>query len=134
VGYGLVLPAVLRVRRLLSLLLSALPDLRVLRVVQPADRRLRTQRRGLRPLRWRRCGCSLQPPHRHLCAWRGGLWALWLARRGASVQPTHGNLRADAPGIERVWKLGFDGRAARGRLGSNQSVYEPTDGSHHTDD
>src|SRR4029453_14115167 len=133
VGYGLVLPAVLRVRRLLSLLLSALSDLRVLRVVQPADGRLRAQRRSLRPLRWRRRGRSLQPPHRNLCAWRSGLWALWLARRGASVQPTHGNLRADAPGIERVWKLGFDGCTTRRRLGKNKSVHQQTDGNHHTD-
>ena len=46
VGHGLVLPAVLRLRRLLSVLLPALPDLRLLGLVQPVDRRLRAQRRA----------------------------------------------------------------------------------------
>ncbi len=59
VGLGLVLPAVLGLRRLLSVLLPAFPDLRVLGLVQPVDRRLWTQRRHLRTVRRRRGGCSL---------------------------------------------------------------------------
>ena len=48
VGLGLVLSPVLRIWWLLSVLLPALPDLRVLSLVQPADGRLRAQRRRLR--------------------------------------------------------------------------------------
>ena len=44
VGHRLLLPAVRRLRRLLPVLLSVLSDLRLRRVVQPVDRRVRTRR------------------------------------------------------------------------------------------
>ena len=43
-GTGWYYPPVLGIRRLLSVLLRAFPDLRLLRLVQPMDRRVRTQR------------------------------------------------------------------------------------------
>ena len=129
-GIGLVLPAVLGLRRLLSVLLPALPDLRILGLVQPVDRRLRAQRGGLRSVRRRRRRRPLQPAHRHLRARRGGVRAVRRARRRAGLQPAHRHLRGDAPGIERVRQLGIDGRAARRRLGQDQSLHEPTDRDH----
>ena len=84
-GTGLVLPAVLRLRRLLSVLLPALPDLRVLGVVQPVDGRLRAQRRGLRAVRRRGRRGPLQPAHRHLRTRRRCLRTLRGTRGRASL-------------------------------------------------
>ncbi len=81
-GYGGVLPV----------LLPALPDLRLRRLLQPVDRRLRPRRGGLRPVRRRRRGGALQPEDRHLLARRGGLGTLRRARRRR--RPT---TRAPAP-------------------------------------
>ncbi len=113
VGLGLVLPAVLGIRWLLSLLLPAFPDLRLLGLVQPVDRRLRAERRRLWTVRRRRRRRALQPAHRNLCARRSGLWSIWRARRRAGLQPSHRHLRADAAGLQRLWQLGLDVRAAR---------------------
>ncbi len=126
-GSGWSLPAVLGIRRLLSLLLSALSDLRVFGLVQPADRRLRPQCQRLRSIWRRRRRRALQPAHRHLCPWRGRLGPVRRARRGACLQPAHRHLRRYAPGVERLRQLGLDGGAARRRLGQDQSLHEPPD-------
>ena len=126
-GSGWSLPAVLGIRRLLSLLLSSLSDLRILGLVQPADRRLRPQRRCLRSLRRRRSRRALQPAHGHLRPWRGGLRPVRRPRRGAGLQPAHRHLRADPAGLQRLWQLGLDRRAARRRLGKDQSLHQPPD-------
>ncbi len=56
------------------------------------------------------------------------------ARRRARLQPAHRRLRRDASGIERLRKLGIDGRAARRRLGQDQSLHEPADRDDDADD
>ena len=133
-GLRLVLPALLGIRGVLSLLLRALPDLRVFRLVQPVDRRVRTQRGGVRALRRRRRRRPLQPAHRNLRARRGGLWPVRRARRGAGVQPAHRYLRLDPAGIERLRQLGLDRRAARRRLGEDESLHQPADRHHDAHD
>ena len=74
-------------------LLPALPELRLRRLVQPVDRRLRPRRRGLRSVRRRRRRRALQPADRHVLARRRGLRSLRRARRGAGLQPAHRHLR-----------------------------------------
>ena len=133
-GSGLVLPAVLRLRRLLPVLLRALSDLRLFRLVQPADGRLRTQRRRLRTVRRRRRRRALQPAHRHLRARRRGVWTVRRSRRGQRLQSAHRRLRDDASGIERLRQLGIDRRAARRRLGQDQPLHEQPDRQHHAHD
>ena len=91
-GTRLVLPAVLRLRRLLPVLLPALPDLRLSALVQPVDRRLRPRRRRVWPVRRRRRRRALQPADRHLRARRRGLRSVRRARRRR--RPT---TRAPAP-------------------------------------
>ena len=105
----------------------SLSDLRILGLVQPADRRLRPQRRHLWSLRRRRSRRALQPAHGHLRPWRGGLRSVRRARRGAGLQPAHRHLRADPAGLQRLWQLGLDRRAARRRLGEDQSLHQPPD-------
>ena len=111
-GLGLVLSAILRVWRLLSILLPVLPDLRVLRLVQPLYRRVWPQRRGIRTVR--RCGYwrALQPSHWHLRSRCRRLRSLWRSGRGASLQPADWHVRRDTTGIERLRKLGIDLRSA----------------------
>ena len=70
VGHRLVLPAVRVVRRLLSGLLPVLSDLRIRRLVQPVDRRLRPRRGVVRTVRRRGSRGALQPVDRHLRARR----------------------------------------------------------------
>ena len=89
VGHRLVLPAVLGYGGYYPDLLPALPDLRLRRLVQPVDRRVRPRRgrptgRTAAPARR-----ALQPAHRHVLARRGGLRPVRRARRGAGVQPAH---------------------------------------------
>ena len=105
-GQRLVSPAVLGLGRGISLLLPALPELRLRRVVQPVDRLLRPPRGRVRSLRRRGRQLPLQPPHRHLLARRRGLGALRGARLRRGVQPAHRRLRPDAPGLERLRQLG----------------------------
>ena len=133
-GSGWYLSAVHRVWWLLSVLLPAFPDLRVLRLVQPVYGRLRAERGGLRSLRRRRRRRPLQPANRDLRTRRGRLWPVRRSRSRAGVQPPYRHLRGDAPGIERVRKLGLDGGAARRRLGQDQPLHEQTDRQHHADD
>ena len=104
------------------------------RLVQPVDRRLRTQRSRVRPVRRRRRRRSLQSAHRHVCSRRRGVRSVRRARRRAGLQPAHRHLRGDTPGIERVRQLGLDRRAARRRLGENQSIHQQQDREHDTDD
>ena len=98
-----------RVRRRLPVLLPALSELRVRRVVQPLDRRVHARRGRLRSLRRRRRGPALQPADRHLLARRRGLRSVRRARRRAGLQPAHGRVRRDAAGLERVRQLGQTG-------------------------
>ena len=114
-------------------LLPPLPHLRLLRLVQPVDRGVRPQRRGLRSVRRRRRGRPLQPAHRHLRARGRGIWPVRSTRCRAGVQPAHRNLRRDPAGIERVRKLGLDGRPARRRLGQDQPVHEQPHREHDAD-
>ncbi len=93
-GSGWYYPPYYGLRRLLSVLLPALPDLRLLGLVQPVDRRLRPERRRLRSVRRRRRRRTLQPAHRHLRARRGGVRTVRRARRRAGLQPAHRHLRA----------------------------------------
>ena len=111
-GSGWSLSALLRLRRLLSVLLPVFPDLRVLRLVQPLYRRVWPQRRGLRTVRRRGCGRALQPSHWHLRSRRRRLRSVWRSGRGASLQPADWHVRRDTTGIERLWQLGIDLRAA----------------------
>ena len=109
-GQRLLLPAVLRLRRLLPVLPAVLPDLRVPRVVQPVDRRLQPRRLGVRSVRRRRRRRELQPEDRHLRARRRGLRSVRVARRGHGVQPAHRDGRRDEAGLERLRQLGTDRR------------------------
>ena len=70
---------------------------------------------------------ALQPAHGHLRPWRGGLRSVRRPRRGAGLQPAHRHLRADPAGLQRLWQLGLDRRAARRRLGEDQSLHQPPD-------
>ena len=98
-------------------LLRPLPDLRLRRVVQPLDGRLRPRRGRLRPLRRRRRRRALQPADRHLLARRGGLRTLRLARRRPGLQPAHRRLRPDASGLERLRELGQRPRSSAATSG-----------------
>ena len=109
-------------------------DLRILGVVQPVDRRLRPQRRDLRSVWRRRRRRALQPAHRNLCARRGGVRSVRRARRRAGLQPAHRNLRVHAAGLERLRQLGLDLRAARRRLGEDQSLHEQSHRQHDAHD
>ena len=121
VGQRLVLPALLGLgRRLLPVLLPALSELRLRRLVQPVDRRLRPDGRGLRPVRRRRRHRPLQPDDRHVLARRGGLGPVRRAGRGAGLQPEDRHLRADPPGLERLRQLGLDLRSARRPVGADR--------------
>ncbi len=115
-------------------LLWSLPDLRILRVVQPVDGRIRTQRSGVWPIRRRRRWRALQPADGDLRTRRGRVRSVRSARRRTSLQPANRNLRGHASGIQRVRKLGIDGRAARRRLGQDQSLHESTDREHDAHD
>ena len=117
VGHRLLLSAVLRVLRRLPVLLPALSDLRVRRVVQPLDRRLHARRGRVRSVRRRRRGAALQPEDRDVLARRGGVRSVRRARRGLGLQPAHRHVRRDPAGLERLRQLGSDGRAARRPLG-----------------
>ena len=86
VGQRLVLPAVRRLLRRLSVLLPVPAHLRHGRLVQPVHRRLRARLRGVRPVRRRRHGRVLQSAHRHLRARRRGLRSVRVARR--RLRPT----------------------------------------------
>ena len=112
----------------------AFPDVRIFRLVQPMDRVVRAQRRRLWSLRWRRRGRPLQPAHRNLRARRGRLRTLRRPRRGAGLQPAHGDVRGDATGVERLWQLGIDRRAARRRLGEDQPLHQQADRYDHAHD
>ena len=109
---------------MLSLLLRALPDLRLLGLVQPAHGRVWAQRGGLRSVRRRRRWRAIQPANRHVCTRRSRIRPLRRARRRAGLQPAHRHLRADAAGLQCLWQLGIDVRAARRRLGEDQSLHE----------
>ena len=118
-GIGLLLSAVPRVLRRLPVLLPALSELRLRRVVQPVDRRVHARRVGVRPVRRRRRGAALQPDDRHLLARRGGVRPVRRARRGAGLQPAHRHVRPDAAGLERVRQLGQHAGAARRSVGQH---------------
>ena len=82
VGLRLVLSAVLRATAAaIPYYYPHYPDLRLLRLVQPVDRRVRPRRRRLRSVWRRRRRRALQPAHRHLRARRGGLRSVRRARR-----------------------------------------------------
>ena len=95
VGHRLLLPAVLRATAGLPVLLPALSDLRLRRLVQPVDRRLR---RGgavaYGPYGGAGVGARYNPRDRHLLARRRGVRAR-TARAAAApgLQPAHRRLR-----------------------------------------
>ena len=115
VGHRLLLPAVLRVLRRLPVLLRALSDLRLRRLLQSLDRRLHARGGCLRSLRRRRRGRPLQSADRHLFARRDGLRPIRRTWRGHGVQPAHRHLRRDPAGLERLRQLGLD-RACNGAI------------------
>ena len=86
VGHRVVLPALCLVRRLLPGLLPVLSELRLRRLVQPVDRRLRPRRRVVRTVRRRRRRRPLQPEDRHLRARRRRRTV--RTARAAPPQPT----------------------------------------------
>ena len=113
---------------------GALPNLRVLRLVQPLDRSVRAQCRCLWSVRRRRRWRSVQSTHGYLRQGRGSLRTLWRTRRRPGLQPPHRHLRVDAPGIECLRQLGFHRGPARRRLGQDQSLYEQSDRQYHAHD
>ena len=118
VGHRLVLPAVLRLGRRLSLLLPALPDLRL--------RRLRTTR-GPAPTAAARsrtvrtaapASASRYNPRTGTYARGAAAYGPYGARGyGAGLQPAHRHLRADAPGLERLRQLGHRPRCSAATSG-----------------
>ena len=82
-------------------LLPALSDLRLRRVVQPVDRRLQPRRGRVRSVRRRRRGRALQPAHRHLRARRRGVRARTARAARPGVQPAHRHVRR-RPGRART--------------------------------
>ena len=126
-GSGWYLPAVRRVWRPLSGVLPVLSDLRLRRLVQPVDRRIRPRRRVVRTVRRRWCRREIQPVDGCLLARCRGVGTGWRARRGGSVQPTHGRVRTNAAGFGRVRQLGGDIRAARQSMGADLSRDESSD-------
>ena len=96
-GHRLLLPAVRRFYGGYPCYYPLLPDLRLRRLVQPVDRRLRPRRRGVRSVRRRRRRRALQPADRHLLARRRGVRA--RTARAASARPT---TRAPAPTARRA--------------------------------
>ena len=85
VGHGLVLPPIRRLRRLLSCLLSLLPVVWRVGLVQPRHGRIWPPCVGLRPLWRRHRRGTLQPAHGHVFARRGGVRAVRRARRRLRV-------------------------------------------------
>ncbi len=75
-GQRLVLPTVLRLRWVLSLLPPVLSDLRIPRVVQPLDGRLRPRCQCVRAVRRGRCRRAVQPENGYVCSRRRGLRSL----------------------------------------------------------
>ena len=129
-GQRLVLPALLGLGRGIPLLLPALPELRLRRVVQPVDRRLRPRRRRLRSVRRRGRELALQPAHRHVLARRRGLGAVRGARLRRGLQPAHRRLRPDASGLERLRQLGHHVGAARRPVGDHLARHQQPDRRH----
>ena len=128
VGHGLVLPAVLGLWWLLPVLLPALSDVRLRRLVQPLEWRVRAFGGGVRALRRGRRHGAVQPDDRDVLPWRGRVGTVRRAWRRRGLQPPHGDLRADATGLGRLRQLGLDGRSARRRLGADVSRDESADG------
>ena len=81
VGHGLLLSAVLLRRRLSPLL----PDLRLRRVLQPVDRRLRSWLCGLRSVRRRGLRRAVQPENRRVFARRGRVRSVRRSGRRRSL-------------------------------------------------
>ena len=109
VGQRVVLPAVC-VRRDL---LPALRRLRVFGSLQPVDRFVRTQRRGVRAVRWCRCERTLQPADRHLLSRRGRVGTVRRQGRRLGLQSADRRGRHDPAGLQRLWQLGIDRRSTR---------------------
>ena len=101
VGHRLLLPAVLRVLRRLPVLLPALSDLRVRRVVQPVDRRVHARRGGLRSVRRRRRRRSATT--RGPAPTRAARWPTVRTARAARRRPTtRAPARTARPGRART--------------------------------
>ena len=115
-------------------LLSVLSDLRLRRLVQPVDRRLRSLGGGLWTLRRRGRRRALQPADGHLLARRGRLGTVRRARLRRGIQSAHRDIRADAPGVERLRQLGQHRCAARRRLGEDLTRHEQPHGQHNARD
>ena len=92
VGQRLVLPAVLRVRRLLSRTTTRATRPTATAPGTTRGPALRPRRRGVRTVRRRRRRRALQPAHRHVCARRGGVRA-----RTARAARRRRTTRAPAP-------------------------------------
>jgi hypothetical protein len=84
-GYWLVLPALLLVRRLLPDLLPVLAHLWLWRLVQRLHRCLRDSRTNLWTIRRCRFWRALQPEHRNVRSGRLCLWTVRSARCGAGL-------------------------------------------------
>ena len=134
VGLGVLLSAVPRVLRRIPVLLPALSELRLPRVVQPVDRRVHARRVGVWTVWRRRRGAALQPDDRHLFTRRRGVRPVRRAGRGAGVQPADRHVRSDEAGLERVRQLGQHAGAARRSVGQHVADHEQRHGRDETHD
>ena len=129
-GIGLVLSAVLRLRRRLSVLLPALPDLRLRRWYNPWTGAYGRGAVAYGPYGGAGVGARYNP-------WTGtyargaAAYGPYGARGVAQAyNPRTGAYARDAAGIERLRQLGIDRRAARRRLGQDQPLHQQPDRQH----
>ena len=140
-GIGWYYPPVLRdTAAIYPVYYPSLSDLRIRRVVQPVDRRVRPRRGRVRTLRRSRRRRALQPAHRHLLARRRGLGTVRRARRTPGVQPADRHLRrrrvrvrtctaaGAAPSVQRGDDWARTARVTNNRTGNTTRVTQGSGG------